>query len=317
MQEKQNSLIENSGDGDDPNHPKKSVERPHKLPINKRKRKNNQQEVEEVIPDEEFLLEDMELDANIEDIEFPDDEQRVQQSREVAVELVTQEPVFYEEESLTLHSALFDKDLKKLVFERVNSKGKRIQEKDTELDLNGVPHREFPEFIKLLGDTLEVSVDEMEAKNARLKERIKELECALMPPPIFLSPIATIQPGRNPNGTPESSLKLKGTSSLLVAVRRFVGENIKKRMSLILEAWDVGNNIISFGSKLNNLREYLQDDFNNEEGFYKDVVITFILKVSGMTELKRKEEDLPSPTSNKTIESLLDKKDKSVERNIG
>jgi hypothetical protein len=70
---------------------------------------------------------------------------------------------------------------------------------------------------------LDVSVDEIEAKNARLKKMIKELECALMSPPIFLSPIATIQPGRNPNGTPKS--KLKGTSSLLVVVRRFVGEN--------------------------------------------------------------------------------------------
>jgi hypothetical protein len=70
---------------------------------------------------------------------------------------------------------------------------------------------------------------------------------------------------------------------------------LKKKMSIILEAWDIGNNIISFGSKLNNLREYLQDDLYYEEDFYKDVVITFILKVSGLTELKRKEEDLPSP----------------------
>jgi hypothetical protein len=132
-QEKQKSLVENSGDGDDPHHPKKDIEKPHKLPItSKRKRQNNQQEVEEVIPGEDVLLENMELDANIEDIEFPDDKQRVQPGGE----LVIQEPIFYEEESLTLHSALFDKYLKKLVFERVNSKGKRI--KDTELDLNNV-----------------------------------------------------------------------------------------------------------------------------------------------------------------------------------
>jgi hypothetical protein len=222
-------------------------------------------------------------------------------NREVAGELVTQEPVFYEEESLTLHSALFDKYLNKLVFERVNSKGKRAQGKDTELDLNGVPTSRITRMHKSTRDALEVSVDGLEAENARLKERIKELECALMPPPIFVSPIASIQSGRNPNGTPE--LKLKGTSSLLAAIRRFVGENIKKRMSLILEAWDVGNNIVSFGSKLNNLREYLQADLNNEEGFYKDVVITFILKVSGMTELKRKEEDLPSPTRIKQLKA--------------
>ena len=68
MQEKQKSLIENSGVGDDLDHPKKSIERPHKLPVNKRKRTINQdEEVEEVIPKEDILLEDMELDVNIED----------------------------------------------------------------------------------------------------------------------------------------------------------------------------------------------------------------------------------------------------------
>jgi hypothetical protein len=50
-------LIENSGDGDDPHHPKNNIEKPHKLPItSKRKRHNNQQEVEEVIPDEDLFL---------------------------------------------------------------------------------------------------------------------------------------------------------------------------------------------------------------------------------------------------------------------
>jgi hypothetical protein len=72
---KKKSLVENLGDGDDPQHPKKDIEKPHKFPItNKRKRQNNQQEMEEVISDEDVLLENMELDANIEDIEFPDDE---------------------------------------------------------------------------------------------------------------------------------------------------------------------------------------------------------------------------------------------------
>jgi hypothetical protein len=37
--------------------------------------------------------------------------------------------VFYEEESLTLQIVSFDRDSKKLVFERVNSKGKNTQGK--------------------------------------------------------------------------------------------------------------------------------------------------------------------------------------------
>jgi hypothetical protein len=109
-----------------------------------------------------------------------------------------------------------------------------------------------------------------------------------MPPPIRASLLDTIQPKT-------SDLKLKGTSSLLVVVRKFIEENIKKRMSLILEAWDIGSNIVSFGSKLNSFKEFIQSDFKNEEGFYKYVVTTFILKFSNMTNLKRKEEYFPSP----------------------
>jgi hypothetical protein len=113
----------------------------------------------------------------------------------------------------------------------------------------------------------------MEDENAILKESVRELECTLMPPPIFVSLLVVIQPGRNLDETPESRSKLKGTSILLVAIRKFVGENIKKRMSLILEAWDTWRNIVSFGSKLNSFKEYVQADLNNEEYFYKDVVI--------------------------------------------
>jgi hypothetical protein len=50
--------------------------------------------------------------------------------------VVVQETSFYEEKSLALHSMSFDKDLKKLVSEHVNSKGKRI--KDSNMNLNGI-----------------------------------------------------------------------------------------------------------------------------------------------------------------------------------
>jgi hypothetical protein len=186
-----------------------------------------------------------------------------------------------------------------MVFECVNSKGKRT--KYSEMDLNKVPASRISKIHKIIGDALDVSIDDMEAENARLKERVKELEYTLMPPPILASPLETIQPRT-------SDLKLKGISSLLVAVRKFVEENIKKRMSLILEAWDIGSNIVSFGSKLNSFRDFLQSDFKNEEGFYKDVVTTFILKVSNMTDLKRKEEDFPSPARVKQLKACWIKK---------
>jgi hypothetical protein len=113
--------------------------------------------------------------------------------------------------------------------------------------LKGVFPSKIARMHRATSDALEMSVDEMEAENSMLKERVKELEYTLMPPPIFASPIATIQPGKSLDKTPESSSKLKGTSSLLVAVRCYVGENIKKRMSLILEAWDLENKFCFFG----------------------------------------------------------------------
>jgi hypothetical protein len=55
-------------------------------------------------------------------------------------------------------------------------------------------------------DDLDDSIDGLEAKNAKLKERIRELENALMPLPILTSPLSMVKPT-----TP--SIKLKGSSS--------------------------------------------------------------------------------------------------------
>jgi hypothetical protein len=60
------------------------------------------------------------------------------------------------------------------------------------------------------------------------------------------------------------------------------------------------------------MRQYLQADLENDEGFYKDVVTTFVLKVSGMSELKIKEEDLPSPTHIKQLKSCWIKRIKTL-----
>jgi hypothetical protein len=57
----------------------------------------------------------------------------------------------------------------------------------------------------------------MEEENLRLKERVKELEATLMPPPILATPVSIVQPGGSFQRTPEVSLRLKGASSLLMA----------------------------------------------------------------------------------------------------
>jgi hypothetical protein len=122
-----------------------------------------------------------------------------------------------------------------------------------------------------------------------LKERIKELEDTLMPLPLLTSPLTIVKPT-----TPAT--KLKGYSSLLTSARSYVERNIKKRMELITEAWEISKNIVYFGSRVHVFLEYLQADLKNEESFYLDDVLAFGNKVSNMTELKRREEALPSPS---------------------
>jgi hypothetical protein len=54
-------------------------------------------------------------------------------------ELTTQEPIIFEEDSLTLNHATFNKSSLKLVIEKTNAKNKKIQEKwNSNLDFNGV-----------------------------------------------------------------------------------------------------------------------------------------------------------------------------------
>jgi hypothetical protein len=83
-------------------------------------------------------------------------------------------------------------------------------------------------------------------------------------------------------------------------------------LSLILESWELANSFVSLGSRITNLRQYLQDGLENDEGFYKEVVVTFVLKFSGMSELKKNEEYLCSPTRRKQLKACWIKRIKTL-----
>ena len=90
--------MNNSNDGGDHNPPKGSFERYHKLLVtSKIKIQISREGGNEGAPKDEVVLEDMNLDVNIEDIEFPNEEQRIQESREVTIALATWEPILFEE----------------------------------------------------------------------------------------------------------------------------------------------------------------------------------------------------------------------------
>jgi hypothetical protein len=152
---------------------------------------------------------------------------------------------------------------------------------------------------------LDDSIGGLEAENTKLKERIKELEETLMPLPLLSSPLAIIGPTM-------PTAKLKGSSSLLTSSRSYVEKNIKKIMALITEAWEILKNMVSFGSRVHAFHEYLQANLKNEEGFYLDVVVPFGIKVSNMTELRRREEDLPSPSRIKQLNVCWKEKIKNL-----
>jgi hypothetical protein len=137
------------------------------------------------------------------------------------------------------------------------------------------------------GDALENSISCLETKNVMLKEQIKELEETLMPLPLFSTPLEMVVPT-----TPTE--KLKGSTSLLTLTRGYVEKNIRKRRELITKAWEMSKNMVSFGTREHAFHEYLQIDLKNEQGFYLDAVLPFGVKVTGMTEFRRRHDELPS-----------------------
>jgi hypothetical protein len=88
------------------------------------------------------------------------------------------------------------------------------------------------EFHEAKGEALNFSIGDIQNENSILKYRVRELEISLMPPPMFVSTITTIYPLNTLEARPESRSILKGTSIFLVATRRYVGDNIQKRMYL-------------------------------------------------------------------------------------
>jgi hypothetical protein len=95
-------------------------------------------------------------------------------------------------------------------------------------------------------------------------------------------------------------------------VRNYVERNIKNRIPLVMEAWEVSKNIVSFGLRVHAFHEYLQAELKNEKRFYINDVLPFGMKVSNMTKEKRREEDFPSPSRIKQLKSYWIEKIKNL-----
>jgi hypothetical protein len=107
-------------------------------------------------------------------------------------QLTIQDEYFKKKSPFSIHNALFAKYSRKLIFERTLSKNKKEKTYST-FNLNNMFPSRITKIHKVIGDALDVSIYDMEVKNARPKERIQELEFTLMPSPILATPVATIQ----------------------------------------------------------------------------------------------------------------------------
>jgi hypothetical protein len=196
----------------------------------------------------EIESENMELDIDIDSIfcnlDQPGD--AIQHSH--SMDIVDTE-IFDEDESFIFQSVVFESESKKLIIEKRDVKNKKGKYR-SEVDLANMQSSQISGLHRATRDALDDSIGVIEAKNARLKDQIKELEEDLIPMPLLASPLAIAMPA-----TPAT--KLKGSSSFLTSCRGYVEKNIKKRMELITEAWETSQTMDSLGTRAHNLLKLL------------------------------------------------------------
>jgi hypothetical protein len=100
---------------------------------------------------------------------------------------------FSEEESFSFQSVVFYKESKKLIVERSDQKNKKEKTR-SEVDLKDMRPSQIYKIHRATKDALDDSIDGLEDENVKLKERIKELENALMLLPILESPLSMFKP---------------------------------------------------------------------------------------------------------------------------
>jgi hypothetical protein len=105
-----------------------------------------------------------------------------------------------------------------------------------------------------------------------------------------------------------TATKMKLSSTLLACSKALVENNINKRMQLVTEVWETMQNLVSFEKKANDFLEHLEVNLTNEQLFGHQVLDPFSNYALNTSELKRRQEKLPSPKCTKKLKSCWQKK---------
>jgi hypothetical protein len=212
-----------SNGGGDRNPPHIKIDSYHKIPLTKKIKNNAGQADEPKIVSEQLQLE----------IET----EHMHKVGPSALE-ITETDIFDEDESFVFQSVVFYSQSKNMAIEKRDVTNRK-DKSHTEINFRKMRPSQISLFHRVTGDALDDSIGGIEAKNARLKDRLKEFEEAFIATTKFASPLA-----KNVHVT--TAAKMKVSSTLLASSRALVENNIKKRMQLVTEAWETSQNIVSF-----------------------------------------------------------------------
>jgi hypothetical protein len=81
----------------------------------------------------------------------------------------------------------------------------------------------------------------------------------------------------------ESISILKRSSSFLLFIIKYVRDDIKKRVTLILDIWEPKTNSTSISTRISNLKEYLQKELENYEHFSKKLSTPSLVEYQVLT----------------------------------
>jgi hypothetical protein len=249
------------------------------------------------VEEPEIESENMELETDLDSVFCNLDHPRdaIQHSRPMDI---ADTKFFYEDESFVFQSVVFDNESKNLIIEKRDVKNKKGKSR-SKVNLANMRSSQISRLHRATGYSIDDSIGGIEAENAILKDRVKELEESLIHMPFLSNHLAIAMPS-----TPAT--KLKGSSSLLASCRIYVENNIKKRMEPITEVWETSQSMASLGMRAHTLLEHLQADFKNEERFYLDMILPFGTHVNNMIEMKRRQQYFP-PKPNHSIKSMMER----------